>query len=78
MGVVHLAQDRLTRNSVAFKQVKVPTKHLLFMSRTPTMITNDLRLSLAREFQILATLRHPNIISVLDYGLIKNNSQFIR
>ncbi len=27
-----------------------------------------LRLTLAREFHLLASLRHPNIISVLDYG----------
>ncbi|MEZ4591176.1 MAG: tetratricopeptide repeat protein [Chloroflexota bacterium] len=29
---------------------------------------DDARLALAREFQILAGLRHPHIISVLDYG----------
>ena len=28
------------------------------------------RLALAQEFKILASLRHPNIISVLDYGEI--------
>ena len=27
-----------------------------------------LRLTLAREFRLLSSLRHPNIISVLDYG----------
>ena len=28
----------------------------------------NLRLTLANEFQTLASLRHPNIINVLDYG----------
>ena len=40
--------------------------------RTSDASTNDmaelLRLTLAREFHLLASLRHPNIISVLDYG----------
>jgi serine/threonine protein kinase len=37
-------------------------------SLAPGATEDDLRLALAREFQILAGLRHPHIISVLDYG----------
>ncbi|MCP4997000.1 MAG: serine/threonine-protein kinase PknK, partial [Gammaproteobacteria bacterium] len=68
MGIVHSSLDRLTGNIVALKQVQVPTQHLQFMSKPPAHLTRDLRLSLAREFQALASLRHPHIISVLDYG----------
>lgn len=68
MGIVYLAHDRLNGEMVALKQVQVPTEQLQFMSRSPSMVADDLRLSLAREFQILASLRHPHIISVLDYG----------
>ena len=32
------------------------------------LVAEMLRLTLAREFHLLASLRHPNIISVLDYG----------
>jgi serine/threonine protein kinase len=36
--------------------------------RERTRVADVLRLTLAREFRVLSTLRHPNIISVLDYG----------
>src|SRR5258706_15531538 len=36
----------------------------------------DTRLALAEEFQLLASLRHPNIISVLDYGFDDGNPYF--
>ncbi len=65
MGIVHRATDRLTRQSVAIKQVKVGADQLMFSSRDTSA---DIRLSLAREFQALASLRHPNVISVQDYG----------
>jgi len=50
---------------VALKRLAVPAEVLDVMSRAAS---EDLRVSLAREFQFLATLRHPNIVSVLDYG----------
>ncbi len=71
MGIVHRAHDRLTGDTVALKQVQMPAQHLQFMSRPSSVkLTHDLRLSLAREFQTLAGLRHPHIISVLDYGFV--------
>ncbi len=33
-----------------------------------SILSDGMRLVLAREFEVLAGLRHPNIISVLDYG----------
>lgn len=65
MGVVYHATDCLTRQAVALKILAVPKELLDFMSRSDS---EDLRVSLAREFQFLASLRHPNIVSVLDYG----------
>ncbi len=65
MGVVFRALDRLTGQTVALKQV---------IQRAADQIEDDLnerndrRVALAREFQTLASLRHPHIISVLDYG----------
>jgi serine/threonine protein kinase len=68
MGVVHAAADRLTGQIVALKQVSQDVWDMadshLGDAHTPPNIT----LQLAREFQTLASLRHPNIISVLDYG----------
>ena len=68
MGVVHLATDRLTGETVALKQVLIPVIRLMFASVPNLNTNNELRLALAHEFQTLASLRHPHIISVLDYG----------
>ncbi len=65
MGTVYRAIDRLNAEQVALKQVSTPTDQLVFLSRTDD---GDQRMGLAQEFRMLATLRHPNIISVLDYG----------
>ena len=65
MGAVYKAVDRLTAETVALKRVFAPVENLLFSS---VIDNDDLRLALAQEFQTLASLRHPNIISVLDYG----------
>ncbi|MBZ0278147.1 MAG: serine/threonine-protein kinase PknK, partial [Anaerolineae bacterium] len=69
MGTVYAAFDRLTGDTVALKRVTLANEE----SR-PTTDSLDgngsftLRLALAEEFKTLASLRHPYIISVLDYG----------
>lgn len=68
MGVVYRAWDRLTDSQVALKRVVVNSSHLSFASRHDPNAETSLQLSLAQEFSTLATLRHPNIVSVLDYG----------
>lgn len=68
MGVVFRATDRLAEHILAFKQVIVPTWHYQVDDETEGEIAEALRLALAHEFETLASLRHPNIISVLDYG----------
>src|SRR5450432_4093449 len=65
MGAVFRAKDRLTGQIVALKHVMPPVEHLNMLSSHDGA---DLRLALAREFQMLSSLRHPNIIGVLDYG----------
>ncbi len=64
MGTVYVAQDRLKNETVALKQVQLPTA--LTMQAEDT-VQNPM-LALAVEFRTLAGLRHPHIISVLDYG----------
>ncbi|MCU0499304.1 MAG: protein kinase [Anaerolineae bacterium] len=58
MGAVYRAYDRLTGQWVALKRLNTTF-------REGSAIT---RLSLAQEFQVLASLRHPQVIDVLDYG----------
>ena len=68
MGVVYRATDHLTGDKVALKQILIKPQQLWFHSESDSDETDALRLALAQEFQILASLRHPNIINVLDYG----------
>lgn len=68
MGVVYRALDRLTGQAVALKRVSAQCNQ-------PRMGL-DKRLALAQEFQTLASVRHPNIITVLDYGFDAEQQPF--
>ena len=66
-GTVFYAFDHLYQQDVAYKKVNtepanVPLKNLDSLSSTSK------RLALAHEFQVMSSLRHPNIVNVLDYG----------
>ena len=74
MGIVYRAQDLLTGNVIALKKVLITPDQLMFRTRMRSSSADDLRLALAREFQMLAGLRHPNIISVRDYGFGRDDS----
>ncbi len=65
MGEVYAAEDRLTGEHIALKRVLVKPNYTKDPS---TRTNNDLRYALANEFQVLSSLRHPGIISVMDYG----------
>jgi len=73
MGVVYEAVDRLTGQHVALKRVTASSDQLLMVAR---QTDNDPNLGLAREFQTLASLRHPNVIGVLDYGFDLDRQPF--
>lgn len=69
MGAVWKAVDRLTGKTVALKQVLTDGAHSA--EDTDSTLAGDTlstRLALAQEFKVLASLRHPHIITVLDYG----------
>src|SRR5687768_10463909 len=74
MGEVLACTDLLTGQPVAVKRISVQPEPAALKDD----ISDTLRLSLAREFSALATMRHPNIISVLDYGFeVQGKSPFI-
>lgn len=68
MGEVYAALDRLTGTQVALKRVLHSPQELLIDSATTTTDSGDARRTLANEFRVLTSLRHPHIINVLDYG----------
>jgi len=65
MGVVWRAYDRILSREVALKRVYVPLMSDSGASAHPGL---DPRAALTREFHLLASLRHPHIVGVLDYG----------
>ncbi|MBI5667967.1 MAG: tetratricopeptide repeat protein [Chloroflexi bacterium] len=76
MGEVYRAFDGLTQRTVAFKRVRLP-KDTGSPDTSAVMLESDgLRLALAQEFHTLASLRHPHIISVLDYGFDDDRQPF--
>lgn len=69
MGTVHRALDKLSNQVIALKRVRV-----FQVGDGQTAL--DVRLALAQEFRLMATLRHPNIVSVLDYGFDRDGHPF--
>lgn len=61
MGTVYRAYDRLTRTTVALKQISITEG----LSEQEQLVR---RLAIAREFRTVASMHHPGIVSVLDYG----------
>ena len=74
MGAVFRATDRLTGHTVALKRVTAKAENLTFNSASES---TNYRLALAREFKVLASLRHPHIINVLDYGFDDEGMPFV-
>lgn len=75
MGQVYRVLDRLTGQTVALKWLALRSRvrsltslNLRTGSYLASLSLHAKRLALAREFSTLASLRHPHIISVLDYG----------
>jgi predicted ATPase/tRNA A-37 threonylcarbamoyl transferase component Bud32 len=75
MGVVYLATDRLTGKTVAVKQVSPSPGYV--DTEAQTIDSEDFRLALTHEFTLLSSLRHPNIIQVLDYGFDDGRPYFV-
>ena len=68
MGTVYRALDRLSGRVVTLKR-------MLGVSVSDASFAASSR-ALAREFQVLASLRHPNITNVLDYGFDEDRAPY--
>jgi serine/threonine protein kinase len=72
MGAVYRAFDRLTSETVALKRVAIAVDDPLFQSSPG----EHPAIALAQEFEVLVSLRHPNIIAVRDYGFDSDGQPF--
>ncbi len=68
MGAVYRATDRLTGQTIALKRVQATAAAPSDPNATVEVMAEQVRVALANEFQTLASLHHPHIIQVLDYG----------
>ncbi len=65
MGEVFEVFDLLTNEVLALKKVTIPADEIISPSESEEI---SAQVILAKEFKTMAALRHPNIVSVLDYG----------
>ncbi|MEM6529332.1 MAG: serine/threonine-protein kinase, partial [Chloroflexota bacterium] len=65
MGEIYRVRDLMNGQDVALKRVTLSGEQLMFASRSENP---DFKLALAQEFRMLSSLRHPHIISVINYG----------
>ena len=68
MGTVHRVHDRLTGQVVTLKRIQVAPKALEWGVNLEDAHPRGINDALAREFSLLANLRHPHITSVLHFG----------
>ncbi|MEO0273351.1 MAG: serine/threonine-protein kinase [candidate division WOR-3 bacterium] len=73
MGVVYRDWDRLRCEMVALKQVNL---HAERSPVAPHTDTHAFSLSLMQEFRTLASLRHPHIVPVYDFGFYTKQQPF--
>jgi tetratricopeptide (TPR) repeat protein/tRNA A-37 threonylcarbamoyl transferase component Bud32 len=73
MGVVYRATDRLQGREVALKRMVTDSQMLSLNDSHDAM---DFRMTLAREFKLSASLRHPYVINVLDYGFDREKQPY--
>lgn len=73
MGTVYRAIDRLTGRVVALKRVLAEFDEIQFDDSLQAI---DFRMAMAQEFKLSSSLRHPNIITVLDYGFDQEQRPF--
>lgn len=74
MGAVYRVFDRLEQTTIALKQMHTSPANLTFSIQR--QYKNE-HLALANEFKTLASLRHPHIVSVLDYGFDEQKLPYV-
>lgn len=70
MGTVYRATDRISKQDVALKRVHQDTNIIVPLHHS------KIEEELAAEFRLLASLRHPHIIPVIDFGFDEQQRPF--